>query len=64
MAVLTQLLLYPIKSCAGMAVSTATLLDSGLTAEGVHDRVLKGNDQCTSTGSALDHLVDEASLQP
>lgn len=38
MAILTQLLLYPIKSCAGMAVPSATLLESGLMAEGVHDR--------------------------
>jgi hypothetical protein len=38
MAILTQLLLYPIKSCAGMAVRSATLLESGLSAEGVHDR--------------------------
>lgn len=38
MATLTQLLLYPIKSCAGMAAPIATLLESGLMAEGVHDR--------------------------
>jgi uncharacterized protein YcbX len=38
MPVLTQLLLYPIKSCAGMAVDEATLLESGLMAHGVHDR--------------------------
>jgi uncharacterized protein YcbX len=38
MPVLTQLLLYPIKSCAGFAADTATLLESGLAAEGVHDR--------------------------
>jgi uncharacterized protein YcbX len=38
MAILTQLLLYPIKSCAGMAVASATLLESGLMADGVHDR--------------------------
>jgi uncharacterized protein YcbX len=38
MAILTQLLLYPIKSCAGMAVASATLLESGLRADGVHDR--------------------------
>jgi uncharacterized protein YcbX len=35
---LTHLLLYPIKSCAGMAVDSATLLESGLAAQGVHDR--------------------------
>ncbi|WP_296945364.1 MOSC domain-containing protein [uncultured Massilia sp.] len=38
MATLTQLLIYPIKSCAGMAVASATLLESGLAAQGVHDR--------------------------
>lgn len=38
MAILTQLLVYPIKSCAGMAVAAATLHESGLVAEGVHDR--------------------------
>ncbi len=38
MAILTQLLVYPIKSCAGMAVASATLLESGLAAQGVHDR--------------------------
>ena len=38
MPTLTQLLLYPIKSCAGMAVPAATLLESGLAAQGVHDR--------------------------
>jgi len=38
MAVLTHMLLYPIKSCAGIAVDAATLLESGLVAHGVHDR--------------------------
>jgi len=38
MPTLTQLILYPIKSCAGMAVDSATLLESGLQARGVHDR--------------------------
>ena len=38
MPTLSQLLLYPIKSCAGMAVQEATLLESGLSAHGVHDR--------------------------
>jgi uncharacterized protein YcbX len=38
MPTLSQLLLYPIKSCAGMAVQEATLLESGLAAQGVHDR--------------------------
>ncbi len=38
MPTLSQLFLYPIKSCAGMAVQEATLLESGLAAHGVHDR--------------------------
>jgi uncharacterized protein YcbX len=38
MAILTHLLLYPIKSCAGIAVRSATVLESGLFALGVHDR--------------------------
>jgi uncharacterized protein YcbX len=38
MALLTHLLLYPIKSCAGIAVRSATVLASGLSARGVHDR--------------------------
>jgi len=38
MPTLTQLILYPIKSCAGMPVPAATLLDAGLSAQGVHDR--------------------------
>ncbi|MGJ7915979.1 MOSC domain-containing protein [Massilia sp. LXY-6] len=38
MPTLSQLLLYPIKSCAGIAVQKATLLESGLAAHGVHDR--------------------------
>jgi uncharacterized protein len=38
MPILSQLLLYPIKSCAGMAVREATLLETGLAAHGVHDR--------------------------
>ena len=38
MAILTHLLLYPIKSCAGIAVRSATVLESGLAALGVHDR--------------------------
>jgi uncharacterized protein YcbX len=38
MATLTQLFIYPIKSCAGLSVPTATLLESGLQAQGVHDR--------------------------
>jgi uncharacterized protein YcbX len=38
MAVLTELFLYPIKSCAGIAVREATLAVDGLSAHGVHDR--------------------------
>jgi uncharacterized protein YcbX len=38
MPILSQLVLYPIKSCAGMPVQEATLLESGLAAQGVHDR--------------------------
>jgi uncharacterized protein YcbX len=38
MPTLTQLILYPIKSCAGMSVPAATLLDAGLSFQGVHDR--------------------------
>jgi uncharacterized protein YcbX len=38
MPTLSQLLLYPIKSCAGLSVQAATLLESGLAAQGVHDR--------------------------
>lgn len=38
MPTLSQLLLYPIKSCAGMSVREATLLETGLAAHGVHDR--------------------------
>jgi len=38
MSTLSQLLLYPIKSCAGVSVQEATLLETGLAAHGVHDR--------------------------
>ncbi|MEH6436471.1 MOSC domain-containing protein [Massilia sp. DD77] len=38
MAILTELVVYPIKSCAGLSVPQATLARSGLVAEGVHDR--------------------------
>ena len=38
MPILSQLLLYPIKSCASMPVKEASLLESGLAAQGVHDR--------------------------
>jgi len=38
MPTLSQLFIYPIKSCAGMAVDKAFLLESGLSAQGVHDR--------------------------
>jgi uncharacterized protein YcbX len=38
MAVLSELVLYPIKSCAGLAVDQATASVAGLSAMGVHDR--------------------------
>jgi uncharacterized protein YcbX len=38
MATLSQLILYPIKSCAGMPVEEAIATVSGLCAQGVHDR--------------------------
>ena len=38
MAVLTELVLYPIKSCAGLSVPEARLALDGLSANGVHDR--------------------------
>ena len=38
MAILSQLILYPIKSCAGVVVDEATVTTAGLAAEGVHDR--------------------------
>jgi len=38
MAILSQLVLYPIKSCAGMEVTEAVATVSGLCAQGVHDR--------------------------
>lgn len=38
MAILSQLILYPIKSCAGMGVTEAVATVSGLSAQGVHDR--------------------------
>lgn len=38
MATLTELVLYPIKSCAGLQVAQAQLTLAGLSAHGVHDR--------------------------
>jgi len=38
MATLTELFIYPIKSCAGIAVPEAACHVSGLVAQGVHDR--------------------------
>ncbi|KQQ86616.1 MOSC domain-containing protein [Massilia sp. Leaf139] len=38
MATLSQLILYPIKSCAAMPVEEAVATVSGLSAQGVHDR--------------------------
>ena len=38
MATLTELVIYPIKSCAGLSVAEAHLALDGLSANGVHDR--------------------------
>ncbi len=38
MATLSQLILYPIKSCAAMPVTEAVATVSGLCAQGIHDR--------------------------
>ncbi|WP_306395329.1 MOSC domain-containing protein [Telluria beijingensis] len=38
MSFLTELVLYPIKSCAGLSVPEATLALDGLSANGIHDR--------------------------
>jgi uncharacterized protein YcbX len=38
MATLTELVIYPIKSCAGLSVPDARLALDGLSANGVHDR--------------------------
>lgn len=38
MAILTELVIYPIKSCAGISVERAQLSTAGLSALGVHDR--------------------------
>jgi uncharacterized protein YcbX len=38
MAILTQLNLYPIKSCAGIALREATITAAGLMSELIHDR--------------------------
>jgi len=38
MATVSELLVYPIKSCAGLSVPEATLALDGLSANGVHDR--------------------------
>ena len=38
MAILSELSIYPIKSCAGLSVPEATLALDGLSANGVHDR--------------------------
>jgi uncharacterized protein YcbX len=38
MAIVSELVLYPIKSCAGVALAEATLTAAGLSANGVHDR--------------------------
>jgi uncharacterized protein YcbX len=38
MAIISQLILYPIKSCAGLALDEAVVTVSGLSAHGIHDR--------------------------
>jgi uncharacterized protein YcbX len=38
MAILSELILYPIKSCAGISVRAATLTRAGLALDGLHDR--------------------------
>jgi uncharacterized protein YcbX len=38
MAILSELILYPIKSCAGIVLQEAMLTGTGLAAGGVHDR--------------------------
>ncbi|WP_020653653.1 MOSC domain-containing protein [Massilia niastensis] len=38
MAILSELVLYPIKSCAGISVPEAELSIAGLSVDGVHDR--------------------------
>ena len=38
MATLSEITLYPIKSCAGMALRSATLTRAGLMVESIHDR--------------------------
>lgn len=38
MAVLSEIVLYPIKSCAGMSVLQATLTAAGLSVESIYDR--------------------------
>ena len=38
MPTLSQLLLYPVKSCAGISVLEATLTRAGLAVDAVYDR--------------------------
>lgn len=38
MATISQLILYPIKSCAGLALDEAVVTQCGLAAHGIHDR--------------------------
>lgn len=38
MAILSELILYPIKSCAGLSVREATLTQAGLSVDAVYDR--------------------------
>ncbi|HEY0064873.1 MAG TPA: MOSC N-terminal beta barrel domain-containing protein [Telluria sp.] len=38
MAILSEIILYPVKSCAGMSVREATLTSAGLSVDAVYDR--------------------------
>jgi uncharacterized protein YcbX len=49
MAILSELILYPIKSCAGLSVREATLTSAGLSVDAVYDRewmVIDEQGQC------------------
>jgi uncharacterized protein len=49
MAILSEIILYPVKSCAGLSVREATLTRAGLAVDAVYDRewmVVDGDGQC------------------
>jgi uncharacterized protein len=51
MAILSEIILYPIKSCAGMSVREATLTTAGLSLDAVYDRewmVVDQNGHCVT----------------